>query len=48
MRRHADDPEERVTQSCLVLLVILAGLIIGELLWVVLFTWVAVWLRDGS
>jgi hypothetical protein len=31
--------------SHLELLVILAGLIVGELLWVVVFTWIAVWLR---
>lgn len=32
-------------RSCLELLVILVALLIGELIWVVLFTFIAVWLR---
>lgn len=29
------------------LLAVLIGLVVGELVWVVLFTWVAIWLRGS-
>lgn len=32
-------------RTCLELLVILAAIIIGEVVWLVVFTWIALWLR---